>query len=493
MKALKMFLSGLLILGAGLVHAVSRPKPETTSELSRDAYIWGYPLVFMSHVKKAMLSKTRDPEAAINHLFQATQVPDPFLGRFFSINPENLYAWAWADLSQEPLVFTHPQITDRFYSIQFVDAYSNVFHTISNSTQGNELGTFVVTPPGWRGALPENTHQIRSSTPEVFILAQTFVEGGKDARKMVQILSQRRLIPLSLWKQGPQTWVSEKHYPDGPVKLNRNLAIAGLQFYQDLQKIVAKNPPPTRADEMEWARFSRLGLRDKEKLEAFAANLENWKLLDRGLFEGERSIQDRLANGVGTKINGWNYEIKALPFAEDYLLRAAASQRHLFSLPAQEILQMSLDVDSESRQLFSNHRYILHFEKEDFPPSRNMWSLRVHEMKKANPEDISRPMATLNERTAQLKSNLDGSVDILLQQEKPPLSLRSNWMPLSKNANFYVVLTIFNPSHQVLDRKYIAPSLTRLDDEGVPKQRVTHTMIAESRATSDSVTGTFSE
>lgn len=480
MKLLIFLLSGLLMFEAFSPEAMaaSRKKKESIDELSRDAYIWGYPAVFMKRAKDAMLAKTKNPQDSLNHFHHAQKVPDPFLGHFVSIHPENLYSWAWVDLSKEPLVMTHPQITDRYYSVQFVDAYSNVFQTISNENHGDKAANFVITSPGWRGHLPEGLTQVRASTPEILILAQTFVQNTKEAGRTAKLTSQRHLIPLSSWNKGIQVDSTSEPYPESPLKISKNLAASGLKFYQDLQRIVAKNPPPTKADGREFERFTPLGLSDDNALKDFMAISENSKSMERGIFEGEREIQSRLASGFGVKINGWGYELKAPPFTEDYLLRAAVSQKNLFSPPAEETVQMTLDADSEARQLFSSYRYILHFEKEDFPPAQNMWSLRVYETKNNNSEEPPRPISAINDRAAQLKYNMDGSMDILLQNEKPVAAQRSNWLPLSNNANFYVVLTIFNPSNMVLNRKYIAPSLNRVDESRPPKQRITHTMMA---------------
>src|SRR5690606_38811119 len=135
--------------------AASRKKVETVHELSRDAYVWGYPAVLMDNVKEAMLSKTKNPQASINHFFQSTKTPDPFLSHFMNVNPENIYSWAWVDLNKEPLVMNHPSLKDRFYTIQFIDAYSNVFKTISNRSYGDQTGDFLITAPGWQGVLPD--------------------------------------------------------------------------------------------------------------------------------------------------------------------------------------------------------------------------------------------------------------------------------------------------------------------------------------------------
>jgi len=471
---------GALIFFALSVSAASGKKIDSIEDLGRDAYVWGYPAVYIHNAREAMLSKTQEGENAVNHFYHSAKVPDPFLGHLVNVYPENLYSWAWVDLSKGPLVMTHPSITDRYYSVQFVDAYSTVFQTLSsNSGQGDKAGNFLITPPEWKGDVPKNTTQIRASTPEILIVAQTFVKEPKELAKLVKITSQRQLIPLSSWEKGIQTDSFKSTYPTTALKLNKNLAKNGPKYYEDLQKIIAKNPPPTKAESKEMERFTSLGIKDATVMANVFSNEETRKMMERGIFEGEREIQERLATGFGPKINGWSYELKAPPFTADYLLRAAASQRYFFSQPPEETVQMALDADSEGRQLTGSYRYLLHFEKDDFPPARSMWSLRVHEMKNKNSDDIAKPVSSINDKSSHLKYNMDGSMDILLQPEKPAPAYRSNWLALSQNANFYVVLTLFNPHNTVLNRKYIAPSLVRIDEDSLPKQRIVHTMMAQ--------------
>ncbi|MBS1971475.1 MAG: DUF1254 domain-containing protein [Bdellovibrionales bacterium] len=470
-------LSSLTVL-ALTASAASGKKIDSVEDLGRDAYIWGYPAVYLNKVREAMLSKTKAGLESINHFYHSSKIPDPFVGHFVNVNPENLYSWAWVDLSKEPLIMTHPAISDRYYSVQFVDAYSTVFHAISNVSYGDKEGTFIITGPNWKGDVPKEIHQVRASTPEVLIVAQTFVKDAKDLPKVAKLASERQLIPLSSWQKGIQVDPFKGVYPTEPLKINKNIAADGIHFYEDLRRIAEKNPPPTRTSAKEFDRFKSLGLQNEETLKSVLANETTKKMVEHGIFEGEREIQQRLATGFGAKINGWSYELKAPPFTDDYLIRAAASQRYLFSPPPEESVQLALDSDSEGRQLTGSYRYVLHFEKDDFPPARYMWSLRVHELKSKNLDDLTRAISFLNDKSSQLKYNMDGSMDLLLQEEKPAKIYRSNWLPITSNANFYVVLTLYNPSNSVLNRKYIAPSLTRVDEDSIPKQRVTHTMMA---------------
>ncbi len=477
-KSLILLTIGSLLFGSLSVNAASGKKKDSIEEISRDAYIWGYPAVLMAHARESMLEKTKESKNSVNHFINSKKTSARFLEQLTPVNPENLYSWAWIDLSKEPLVMAHPQMDDRFYSVQFVDAYSNVFYTISNVTQGEKANIFVITAPGWKGDLPANTIQIRAPTPEALILAQTFLGSAQLTPTSAKLATQHELIPLSSWNSAVQADSVQRIYPDVPLNINKNLAAGGLKFYQELSRIVIKNPPPTRAEAIEAKRFNAIGLNDKAEFIKLNSNPENRKRLERGMFDGEREIQGRLALGFGAKINNWSYEPKFSPFNEDYLLRASTSQRSLFSSPPEESLQLSLDVDSEARQLTSLYPYVLHFSKNDFPPARKMWSVRAHEMKASSFDQLPRAVSLINEKTAKLKYNKDGSMDIYVQSKKPSPANRSNWLPLPRNANFYVVLTLFNPSNSVLNRKYVAPSMIRTDESERPKQHITHTMIA---------------
>lgn len=452
-----------LVFVAGALSAASKKKVESLEDLSRDTYVWGYPAVLMTHARKAMLAKPPLGLHSINHFVHSRQIPETFLAPFIQVHPENLYSWAWADLTKEPLVMIQAPTRDRYYSVQFVDAYSNVFKIVSNKDFREGGGDFVIVGPNWAGEVPEKATLIHSPTTELLIVAQTFVGHSKELSQVLNLHRQRHLVPLTNWNQGKRKDSYKVAAPTRPPKFDKNLATLGFPFLEELQALVAKSPPFIQSEDREGKYLQTLMAQGKTM---------DRKKLEQGLFEGEREIQARLAAGFGPKINGWSYELKAPPFTTDYPLRAAVSKAHLFSPPPEDTLQMSLDVDSESRQLSSNYRYVLHFEKDDFPPSHIMWSVRVHEMK-------GPLMAFLNEKSTKFKYNMDGSLDLLIQNEEPASAYRSNWLRLRKDVHFQVVLAMFNPNNSALNRKYIAPSLTRIDDGGIPKQRITHTMMAQ--------------
>lgn len=457
------------ILSASSAYAGNK-KAEALQSLSRDAYIWGYPAVLMKHTREAMLEQTPRPEEAVNHFFHSSNTPEMFFKNFIPTNSENLYSWAWVDLSEEPLIFTQPAISNRYFSVQFVDVFTNVFQVISNENFSGKAATFALTSPTWKGELPAGVVRIKSTTPEAFILAQTHVRGAYELASVAKLNNQLQLITLSNWNRGIRKDSLRGRTPTQSFQAKNELATLGSEFLTELFEITAKNTPPTGADTKQWQNFSK-------RLSSFSADQK--VIVERGLFAGARQIEDRIAQGFGAKVNGWSYQLRAEPFREDYLVRAAVAATTLFSTPAREMTQLKAVNDSEDRQLYSNYKYVIHFKKGEIPPTPTSWTLRVFETGSKKLGNVPVEKARLNDQMAILKYNVDGSMDIRLQEETPEKD-RSNWLRLSQDAGFFVALTIYNPNNSVLNRKYVAPAITRVEDDGLPRPRIVRTMMAES-------------
>lgn len=75
---------------------------------------------------------------------------DPLVGP----NHDTLYAFGWLDLSREPQVLHVPDMTGRYYSVEFVDSWGDIFAYVGRRTTGTQAGDYLISGPGWRGALP---------------------------------------------------------------------------------------------------------------------------------------------------------------------------------------------------------------------------------------------------------------------------------------------------------------------------------------------------
>src|SRR5262245_15056126 len=132
----------------------SSNKPEDIATL---AYIWGYSLISMERSFNwftnpgAPTGPGHGPANTLNcnpELITAndTDVVLP--------NADTLYCSGWMDLSDGPLVLKVPAIKDRYYTFEFLDAYTNVYSYVGTRATGSSGGTYLIAGPDWSGEVP---------------------------------------------------------------------------------------------------------------------------------------------------------------------------------------------------------------------------------------------------------------------------------------------------------------------------------------------------
>ena len=135
---------------------------EDLTALAADAYVYGFPLVAnLREVKRF----TRDglgslPPAPFNCFSHAT-----------------VYSTAQPDLSGGPLLLSVPDTAGRYYVLQFVDAWTNNFAYVGRRATGTAAGSFLLTPPHWKGSGPAGTSVIEFPTTVGSIVGRWACQG----------------------------------------------------------------------------------------------------------------------------------------------------------------------------------------------------------------------------------------------------------------------------------------------------------------------------
>jgi hypothetical protein len=117
-------------------------------------------------------------------------------------NHDTLYTVGWLDLSQEPEVLSVPDMAGRYYSIEFVDPWGDVFAYVGRRTNGTRAGDYLVSGPRWRGALPQGVTQISSPDNRVLLIGRVLVESEGDLATAYSLEKQIQLTPLSRRQPG---------------------------------------------------------------------------------------------------------------------------------------------------------------------------------------------------------------------------------------------------------------------------------------------------
>ena len=114
-----------------------------------------------------------------------------------------LYIGGWLDLSKGPQVLHVPDMAGRYYSVQFTDPSDGTnFAYVGKRTTGTEAGDYLVSGPGWKGAVSQAMTQIASPHNSVLVFGRVFVESDSDLPTAYGLASQIQLTELRRWQPG---------------------------------------------------------------------------------------------------------------------------------------------------------------------------------------------------------------------------------------------------------------------------------------------------
>jgi len=172
-------------------------------------YIYIYPHSIYNALERAIVSRgigAMPGGIPINTIYTMPDLASPYMVKSDPLvgpNHDTLYAIGWLDLSREPQVLHVPDMAGRYYSVEFVDSWGDIFAYVGRRTTGTQAGDYLISGPGWRGALPPGVTQISSPDNTVFLIGRVLVESYRDLATAYILENQIQLTPLSHWQSGP--------------------------------------------------------------------------------------------------------------------------------------------------------------------------------------------------------------------------------------------------------------------------------------------------
>src|ERR1700754_2139982 len=142
------------------------------------AFIYGFPYIYNAQIRRDWVTRPRNPAlvpyAAVNQFWHASQLMDETYRDGGCPNNDTLYSVAWLDLSDGPLVLSHPDMGDRYFTFELVGFTSNIFDYVGKRTTGNKAADFAIVGPDWRGRLPSGIRAVTPApTPWALVLGRT--------------------------------------------------------------------------------------------------------------------------------------------------------------------------------------------------------------------------------------------------------------------------------------------------------------------------------
>ncbi len=427
------------------------------------AYLWGYPLVVMQKSRDAM-TKGGDapvtPEvfnssgllfAPVNQVANAWGMLGPKFSAVQSGNSDTQYSVTWFDLSEEPYVLHIPKSNGRYYTFQFIDAFTNNFHYASTRTMGSQDQSYALVHEGWTGKLPKGVIRVECPTPTGFIIGRWFVASQKDVAAVNELQKKVTMTPLSSYG---------KSYTLPKVKVVPAKKYTGdLAFFEQMGDVLAANGAPA-ADDGLLGMLAHIGLSKDHGFDASSLSDTEKAQLVQAIKDGDKML-DAQAKSMGRTINGWQLPpLLTEFFGTDYFSRGAIGYLAMFENTPIEAYYPSIYVDLDGNNLDgTNGKYTMTFKKGETPPVGAFWSTTMYDQKKRLM--VENPINRYKIGSADnLVPNKDGSITLYFQADSPGKKLESNWLPTPK-APFYMLFRMYQPEIEVLNGQYVLPGLVK--------------------------------
>ena len=432
--------------------------PAEARAIAKEAYIYGYPMVDSYRIQHAYFVNHESPEfkAPWNQLRNIPRVFTPEDKAVPVPNSDTPYSMLGLDLRAEPIVITVPPIAkERYFSIQFIDAYTHNFAYLGSRTTGNDGGSYLIVGPGWKGRTPKGVKQvIRSETELGLVVFRTQLLKPDDLDNVKQVQAGYQAQPLSsfLGQSAP-------------------IAAPQINFITPLTPATTKTSPeffnvlnfvlqfcPTHPSEKElMTRFAKIGVGAGRNFDASHLAPEMKTAIEQGMtdawaaFAGVKGQFDRKEVTSGDVFGTRAY------LKNNYLYRMTAAVLGIFGNSKEEALYPMYAVDAAGQKLNGANRYTLHFAPGQLPPVHAFWSLTMYELPSqllvANPLNrylLNSPMLP------QFQFDADGGLTLYVQNASPGNDKETNWLPAPPGP-FFMALRLYWPKTEAFEGKWAAP------------------------------------
>lgn len=446
------------------------------AEMASEAYVVGFPLVFdLDQVQRF----TREglgavPATPFNVFGHARTLAGPE-STFVSINNDTVYSIAQVDLGVGPLLLDVPAVGDRYYVLQFVDAWTDNFAYVGSRATGSAQGRYLLVPPGWEDEdVPEGATVIRFPT-RVGTIVGRWAVAGEDDLPAVHALQDALTL----------TQTRESFAPAAGVPEVEAAPSEALTFFERM-RVWSREFPPAEHDRRALETYEPIGLTGSTPVGELPEDVR--AALEEGYAVGRQALESALHTAVPL-VDGWQVNLHVFDYNVDffgvgalddpvwqqpdpttrYAHRAAAALGGLWGNHAYEAAYFPTYVDADGETLTGERVYRLRLHPT--PPVGAFWSITMYDLPHYFLVDNPIGRYSLGDRTPGIVYDDDGGVTITISAARPTdPKAAANWLPAPSGA-FRPLLRMYAPGPAVLDGSYRLSPIERVpasDNDNTP-------------------------
>lgn len=429
--------------------------------LGLQAFVFGFPYLYLPSLRWNWVTQPKPagsitPYAPLNHFYHVRDLATAAYRDGGSPNNDTLYSIAWIDVTKEPIILSHPDMGDRYFTFEIAGLDSDNFAYVGKRTTGGKAGNFAIVGPNWKGTLPDGVVALPTSrTNSILMLGRTLIDGEADLPAVRALQDKYILTPLSLWGK-----------PNAVLPASRDVwapfdaKVDPLAQWKTINRAMTDDPPQERLAKLVEL-FGKVGVGPGKDIEALDPATKNG--LARAAKDGFALLNEVIRSGeLGRRVNGWNIPPKAMGRAglsDDFLLRASLQcLGGIIANDPAEAVYFNTSMDAGGRPLDGSKRYTMHFPASGLPKVNGFWSITMYDPTYnlvANP--INR--YSIGNRTPALKLDADGGLTLYVQSDQPAGDKQSNWLPSPAAGAFIMIMRTYMPGAEIVEQKWAPPGI----------------------------------
>ena len=376
-------------LGCARPTAVAPPPSGAPDADARaeQAALYALPLVIMDLTRERFFADQVSADATPNRFLHIPILGNPSFRSVVRPNVDTLYSTAWLDLRAEPVLMIVPPGNGRYFLVQCMDAWTNVFAAPGIRTLGDQGATYAIVGPDWRGPLPTDIEVVRAPTPMVWVLGRVYVRDAADLAAARAFQRQLDVRPAS--RVGDTSF--QGVYPRPPAPNARRPIMRDLlrdlgpaAFFERFATASAANPPSPPDPAFAAGVLAPLGLAPGKPLTWANLDEPTRRALTGGLERVLRAFEDRaqLDRQRAVTPTGWSSmaaELAQGSYGTSYRVRAAVAVIGLGANLRADAIYMNASIDANRQPLDGSKHYRLTFAAGQTPPVRAFWSITLYD------------------------------------------------------------------------------------------------------------------
>jgi hypothetical protein len=430
-----------------LVPQDAGERAQHARRLAAEATIYGLPSVYQyAQMVMQAVDSSSPTYTGFDAWHHQRDVATPEFDVFKTPNVDTLYSNAWLDLTEGPAVLRIPPIRGRYYTLHFLDTYSNATN-LSSRTVGDEGGEFLVTVPDWEGRVPAGARRFRVASPYMWILMRILVRGStRDVEEVRALQDAVRIEPTAEVGGGEFVLVS-------PEAAESDWD----SFFGALDFCLRANGHPVHEDAYVY-RFRSIGVGSPRTLDVDALDDATRQGLEAGFADAMeliRGARSEFAQPVGD--TGW-ISGSAGEDGFNYLRRAVRNFIGTGGNVIAEKVFFAAHASASGEPLdASRTSYAVRLDPP--PPVDGHWSLTIYPTATRLPYPNEIDRYAIAATTPGLEYGTDGSLTVVIQHERPDNA--ANWLP-APPGGFYLDLRTWEPRAEIREGRWRPGPVTRV-------------------------------